>query len=179
MNDRSHAILRWELLGAAFIVSVGSALHFVYGWSGGWKPVALVAAVNESVWEHLKLAFWPGLLWALLAPADIAWPLRDRLAAKGCGLLVVAVLIVTIFKGYTVVIGHNLLPLDIATFAAAILSGQLVSALAGSRFSGNRCLLSLGLALLIVQILAYSLLSYFPLQHWLFLDGKTGLSGLP
>jgi hypothetical protein len=34
-------------------------LHFAFGWSGRWLPLALVAPVNESVWEHLKMAYWP------------------------------------------------------------------------------------------------------------------------
>lgn len=46
----------------AFFVTAaaGSALHFAYDW----LPVPLVglfAPVNESVWEHLKLLFWPML----------------------------------------------------------------------------------------------------------------------
>jgi hypothetical protein len=60
------SILRWELGGIAFIVVVGSALHFVFEWSGRAIPVAPIAAVNESVWEHLKLGFWPALVYAAL-----------------------------------------------------------------------------------------------------------------
>lgn len=40
---------------------LGTALHFLYTW----QPVplfGLFAPVNESVWEHLKLLYWPFLL---------------------------------------------------------------------------------------------------------------------
>jgi hypothetical protein len=48
------------------IVLAGSALHFAFDWSGHWLPLALIAAVNESVWEPMKLAFWPAVTWAVL-----------------------------------------------------------------------------------------------------------------
>lgn len=50
MTQQSRTILCWEIIGAIFIIFAGSALHFVFGWVGGWRPVALIAAVNESVW---------------------------------------------------------------------------------------------------------------------------------
>ena len=57
--------LKWELLGIVFIIVLGGALHFVFDLSGEWPPLALIAAVNESVWEHLKLGFWPALIYFL------------------------------------------------------------------------------------------------------------------
>ena len=41
-------------------VGLGTALHFLYDlWP---SPIsAMFAPVNESVWEHLKLLFWPML----------------------------------------------------------------------------------------------------------------------
>ncbi len=42
---------------------LGTALHFVYDV---WPTVlvSVFAPINESVWEHLKLLFWPMLLGA-------------------------------------------------------------------------------------------------------------------
>lgn len=47
------------------VVLAGCALHFLYGW----RPNALTALfspINESLWEHVKLIFWPYLGAALL-----------------------------------------------------------------------------------------------------------------
>jgi hypothetical protein len=52
-----NSILKWEIIGIVFIVLAGGLLHFVFEWSGSWRPLAIIAAVNESTWEHLKLAF--------------------------------------------------------------------------------------------------------------------------
>ena len=37
----------------------GVILHFLYDLTGRSWLVGLFAPVNESVWEHYKLAFWP------------------------------------------------------------------------------------------------------------------------
>jgi len=179
MTLRSRSILRWEIIGAIFIICLGSALHFVFDWVGGWRPVALIAAVNESVWEHLKLAFWPGLVWAFLRKKDMERTLLERLAAKGFGLLVTAILIVVIFMTYTSILGHNLLLLDIGTFALAVLIGQIVSAAFSMRGTSALVLLRSGLGLLMMQIAAYSLFTFYPPDFWLFVDSRTGLSGIP
>lgn len=49
----------WELAGALFTAALGTLLHFVYDWSGGWGAAAAFSAVNESTWEHMKLLFSP------------------------------------------------------------------------------------------------------------------------
>lgn len=58
-------LLKWELWGILAISIVGAILHFVFEWSGGWNPIGIIAAVNESVWEHFKIAFWPALFYGI------------------------------------------------------------------------------------------------------------------
>ena len=37
----------------------GALWHFLYSWSGNNILVGMIAPVNESVFEHLKLLFFP------------------------------------------------------------------------------------------------------------------------
>lgn len=62
----SKKVLIYEIIGTAFIIFLGSAFHFTYELSGRLAVVGAFSAVNESVWEHLKLAFWPSLIWLLI-----------------------------------------------------------------------------------------------------------------
>lgn len=172
-------LVRIELAGAVVMIVLGSALHFVFDLFGGWRPLALFAAVNESIWEHLKLAFWPGVLWAAVMPLPEGLARREVFAAKGVSLLVTAVLIVAIFKGYTVILGRNLLVLDISTFALAIVAGQLLSAaLLAARGRWRRALLGPGPGLLALQLAAYCLFTYVPPDHWLFIEAGSGNRGI-
>jgi hypothetical protein len=56
----------WEAACVAWVCAAGAALHFAFELSEYWQPMAFLAAVNESVWEHLKMYFWPGLFFALV-----------------------------------------------------------------------------------------------------------------
>ena len=50
-------ILNYELVGMVFIILLGSMSHFTFELSGFNPIVGAFSAVNESVWEHLKLGF--------------------------------------------------------------------------------------------------------------------------
>jgi hypothetical protein len=172
------AIPRLEAAGALAMVLAGSALHFAYGWSGAWRPLALVAAVNESIWEHLKLAFWPGLAWALVERAALPGLGGQLWAAKGVSLLAISGLIVGVFTGYTAILGRNLLVLDIGTFVLAVALGQALSAVLLAR-RWPRWARRAGTALLLAQVAAFSLFTFHPPAHWLFLEARSGTYGIP
>ena len=56
----------WEAGCVIWVCVAGSLLHFAFELSDYWTPLALMAAVNESAWEHTKMYFWPGLVYALV-----------------------------------------------------------------------------------------------------------------
>ena len=60
-----RSIFWYELVGMVFIIILGTLLHFTFEWSGFQEIVGVFSAVNESVWEHLKIAFWPALLYLI------------------------------------------------------------------------------------------------------------------
>lgn len=50
---------KWGLVFTLAVLG-GAALHFLYDvWPN--PLTAVLAPVNESVWEHLKLLYWPFL----------------------------------------------------------------------------------------------------------------------
>lgn len=62
--DERKRVLFFELAGICFIIIFGSILHFTFEWAGHNPIVGVFSAVNESVWEHLKLGFWPAIVFA-------------------------------------------------------------------------------------------------------------------
>jgi hypothetical protein len=172
------SILKWELSGIAIIFLFGSVLHFVFDWVGGWSPAALIAAVNESVWEHLKLAFWPGLIFALLEFFFLKAKTKNFWVAKTCGLFMMPAIIVAVFYGYTALVGRHILWLDIALFGIAVVAGQVLSfALMIRQPFGPKTRIAVGVVLALM-IAAFSLFSYFPPRCPLFRDGLTGQYGI-
>ena len=53
------------IIGSIVIASVGTLAHFLYDLTKHNKFIGLFAAVNESTWEHIKIALTPILLWSL------------------------------------------------------------------------------------------------------------------
>ena len=71
---------KWLIAGFLSILA-GSALHFLYDlWPN--PLTAVFAPVSESVWEHLKLLYWP-----FLAAAFVLARGADDARSRWCGLL--------------------------------------------------------------------------------------------
>ena len=94
-----------EAIGFIFTGVLGTLLHFLFDWTGGNVVVGLFSAVNESIWEHMKLLFYPMLLWALL---------RWRKDGGGCywwrkllSILLGLTLIPVLYYTYTGLLGVN------------------------------------------------------------------------
>ena len=110
-----RSISLWELLGFSVTSLFGTILHFLYDWLGNAAWIAPFSGVNESTWEHMKLLFWPMLLFALLQRHFF----RDRedfWCIKLKGILQGLALIPVIFYTYNGVIGHSPDWVNIAIF---------------------------------------------------------------
>lgn len=122
----AHARLaRWETLGAVWTIVVGVPLHFLYS-ATGWAAFAWLGPINESTWEHFKLAFWPTLAWAALEWRVLPEHRDAFWTGKLATLVAMPLLIASIFYGYTAVMGKNFLAADIATFAVSVVGGQWI-----------------------------------------------------
>ena len=152
-------------------------LHFVFGWSGEWRPLALIAAVNESVWEHLKLGFWPALFYFIVEYRYIRKSTNNFLIAKAIGIYLIPVTITALFYLYTAFV-EDMLVADLITFALAVVIGQLVS----YRILTARPLPAwtnrLGLLLLVLLTLAFGALTYYPPHLLIFRDPISGGYGI-
>ncbi len=61
-----RSVVFWQMVGFVFTAIAGILLHFLYDWSGQNFVVGLFSAVNESIWEHMKLLYIPMLVFALV-----------------------------------------------------------------------------------------------------------------
>jgi hypothetical protein len=164
--------LKWELTGIAFIFFTGSAFHFIYEWSGYRKIVALFGAVNESTWEHLKLAFWPGLLFAFLEYPFIGNQVKNFWAGKSVGLIAMPTIIVIIFYSYTAIFERNYLAADIGSFFVAVALGQLLSYTVMTSSHLPQITRWLGILTIVALTICFSLFTYFPPRVFLFKDPR-------
>ena len=116
-----EAIRKWQRLGMVLTGAAGTLLHFVYDWSGRAAAAGIFGTVNESTWEHLKLLFWPMLLF--FAVLYLAGPGRRTpcFAAASARAVWRGMLVITVFfYTYTSILGRNFAPLDIVLFFAGV-----------------------------------------------------------
>ena len=108
----------WQLIGFAFTSLCGTLLHFLYEWLDNPLFIAPFSGVNESTWEHMKLLFWPMLIFAVIErfffrDKDDFWCVKLR------GILLGLFLIPIIFYLYNGIIGKSPDWFNIAIFFIA------------------------------------------------------------
>lgn len=121
----------WEAGCVVWICVAGALLHFAFELSEFWTPLALIAAVNESAWEHSKMYFWPGLLYALIQftyTRDIA---NNYWLGKALALAITPVSIFATYYGYMAMIDITgdkaSLPVMLGIMVFGVSLGQFVS----------------------------------------------------
>jgi hypothetical protein len=168
----------WELLGVVVIFFAGAALHFAFEWSGYWKPIAWFVAINESTWEHFKLAFWPGIIWGLIGYFVVGKATSNYWFVKALGLLSMPVIITVIFYSYTTALGKNYLWVDILSFLIAISAGQFISYRLFLTSKLDASFQWLGVLIIVGMTLAFVLFTYMPPQLFIFEHVQTNEYGI-
>ena len=111
-------------LSVIFISTIGTLAHFLYEWAHHNRTVGLFTAVNESTWEHIKIALTGAFLWGLYDGFAYGY-YPNYFLAKLASLLVIAITIPAVFYFYRHFAKKSILPLDISLFFIAIILGQL------------------------------------------------------
>lgn len=114
---------RYLIRGFFFVLILGSLSHFFYQWSDGNFIIGLFCPVNESTWEHMKLAFFPMLLYSAFLYVRFSSNLSCILYTIPQSILWSTALIPVIFYTYTGILGKNYFILDLLTFGLSIAQG--------------------------------------------------------
>ena len=90
-------IRNYQIISAIFVCIVGTLLHFTYEFFGEDIFIASFSAVNESVWEHLKLLFFPMLLTTIIGYFYIGENAPNFLCSKTLGIIISMLFIIVFF----------------------------------------------------------------------------------
>jgi hypothetical protein len=173
-----RSVLRWELVGVGVIFLAGSLFHFLFDWSGGLAPVGVIAAVNESVWEHFKIAFWPALIYAVIEYPFLRRYTNNFFIAKAIGFYVMPLVIAAIFYAYTAIFGEEILAVDVLIFLVAIALGQFASYKILTLKQWPRWLCWVGVAMVILLAVAFGVFTFYPPHLGIFRDAVSGGYGI-
>lgn len=114
-------LFKYDLTGFVFVSAVGSLCHFVFEWSGYNSAAGLFTPINESTWEHLKLLFFPYLIWTVVQ-YFLMKSEKGIFASKLIGALLGMLAIVMLFYTYTGAMGKSIEFLNILIFFIGVLT---------------------------------------------------------
>lgn len=171
---------KWILAGAPIIFLVGSLFHFLFEWSGKNKLVAMFAAVNESVWEHIKMIpvtlvlFW--CVMYLILGKKFGVDKNKWFTGGLVSLLVSIITMPMLFYFYRGALGIELLWVDILIFFLSVLFGQLLGLHFYRHSKGINWIVAL--LLMILVILFFAVVTFFPIEIPMFKDSNSGQYGI-
>lgn len=108
-----------------FLWGVGALLHFAYRWSSQNLLIGMFGCVNESVWEHLKMVFWPWVFWSLGEYSVCKTQIHNFILGKIAQVTLSCFFVIAVFYSYTFFTQKSIFAVDILTFSSAIALGQL------------------------------------------------------
>jgi hypothetical protein len=167
------------VIGFFFILLLGVFFYFTFRLSGFNRFVAIFSPVNASLWENLKLGLWPAILFSLIEFIGYGFRNRNFFIAKAVSFYMIPILMVSFFYVYTLLLKRQELYMDIIIFVLSVLIAQTISyrvMVKRGRSSANARVFSF--ILILVIILAFTILTYYPLKLAVFMDNATNSYGI-
>ncbi len=167
----------WQFAGFVFTGVLGTLLHFIYDWTD-ITFVALFSAVNESIWEHMKILFFPMLIFAVFESRYFAKDYENFWCAKLIGILVGLIVIPVMYYTYTGALGvwvdwFNIMIFYIAAAVAYIIETRLMKS------DKNFCKSPIvAIIMLCIVAVVFVIFTFVPPEIPLFEDPITNTYGL-
>lgn len=171
IETHKKEIMIWQIVGWFVIFGLGALWHFMYEWIQ-WKPIGWFLPVNESVWEHVKLMFWPALLFYIIEGIFLYKKTNNFVFAKTVAFYVVPAMSIGIFYAVYYATGFESFIFD--TIVLFLLIGVLqfvnYKLLTREPIAGDKHLILFIIAIILIIALAVLLIvfTYYPPLHRLF-----------
>lgn len=171
-------IKKWALIGFVFISIFGTLSHFMFHFFNENVIMGLFVPINESVWEHLKMSFWPLFFFSIVQYYFIGKKTKNFFPAWAFGILAAEIFVVVFFYGYNLILGKEILILDIMAFFISVALCQFINYKLSIReeFSNNIKILSI--LLLIIMIIASTVFTFTPPKTGMFYDKNSKSYGI-
>ena len=134
---------------------IGSVLHFTFDWSRHSQIAAIFSAVNESYWEHIKIAIWPVLLLQIVLFAAGGYRHPSFVPATAVALYSLPISMIGIVFLYKSITRRNVLWLDIAAFFVIIAIAQTLFVLMLQELSPSWVTVALAGIFLVGLVIAF------------------------
>lgn len=178
MEINKNKILQFRRISILFCILLGTILHFTYAWSNENSIVAAFSAVNESVWEHLKLVFFPMLIMSIVGFVWIGKYIPNYWCIRFFSIVIAISFITVFFYTYTGIIGQNFAVLDIGSFVIAIVLAEYYAYYQLIKQTSKTCHRGIAITLLAILCIAFVCFTYQTPRIPYFMDPITNDYGI-
>lgn len=169
---------RLQLIGFVFIGLFGVLLHFLYEWSEENPIIAIFSGVNESTWEHMKLLFFPMLLFAIIESRFLKEEYPNFWCVKLRGILFGLTLIPILFYTLNGIFGKTPDWINIGIYFVSLAAALIYETRLLKR-DKIFCLFEKGsVAVLLLLVVIFAVFTFYPPHIPLFKDPLTSLYGI-
>ena len=155
-------VLIWEITGFLVVCALNGVFHFIYDWSGKQTWIGFFCPVNESTWEHLKLLFFPVLIFSAIEYIWIRKESKNFIAARVTGTVLGMFTIIAVFYTYTGILGNHYLWLDLVTFFIGALVTFLYTNYGMKRYREKTSTTIMAIVVFILFFAAFVIFTYYP-----------------
>lgn len=171
---KNRRLLISDAVGCAVIYATAIILHFIFQWFGPSALTILFGAVNESVWEHVKIFSAAYVGYALLQLLWVQVEFRQYVVAKCVGLYLLMGGIIAFHYSYILLTGKHIAWVDILGSAMLVILAQVTSYRLTVGSHSLRDYFAPALFLLMLYYLMFFSFTIFPPKAELFRDPASG-----
>ena len=176
MSDKKLKIA--EIIGIPVIYLIAVVLHFVYDFTDGSVLSILFGAVNESVWEHIKIFAVGYISWAIVELMWLKPSFKKFVVAKTISLYFLCLAIIVFFYTYNLFTPQPVLWLDITSSFVFVVLSQFISYKLITSEKKIYEYFYIAVALLMMFFVMFFSFTVYPPRIDLFKDPLTGNYGI-
>lgn len=176
------SVKKYTIYGTIPICLIATLNHFLYKLSGNNTIVAIFTPINECVWEHLKLAFYPTILWWILGyflyNKKTNIHINKWISSMIISLFISPVIILAFYYTYTGALGIESVVLDIFSLVLGVFIGQIVAINYYQKHKYSPKIFILLLSICIIYTATLTYFTFYPPNFPIFIDSTTGIRGI-
>ncbi len=172
-----RSVPSWQIAGFVFTSILGTLLHFLFDLTGGSAIAALFSAVNESIWEHMKLIYYPVLLFALIEYRVWGEETENFWCIKLAGILLALGLIPSVYYVYTGILGTSAAWFNVTIFFIAAAAAYWIETKQFQKTGTCKLPGKAAFVLIILIGAVFTVFTFYTPEIPLFQDPLTGTYG--
>lgn len=164
------------LINSLIVFAISFLFHDLYSYLP-FFPITVIAPVNESIFEHMKLIFSSYMFFTLIIYLFYKKKPNNYIASNVLGALFNIVIFLIIFIPVYLIIGENIVVTLIIYFITITLTSYFKEKLEDKHINKKLNLIT-GISIILIYII-FGILTYFPIKNeLLFMDPSNKTYGI-